>query len=503
MLTRLKVDGFKNLVGVDVRFGPFTCIAGSNGVGKSNLFDAIRFLSLTASLPLVTAAQQVRDEEGRSNDVRGLFHRSGTHQSNRIRFEAEMIVPEQVEDDLGQMARAAAQFLRYTLEVQLRVSPGRSSPQHPLEVVHEELVKTRGDVGFRVLANARRVPGGSGVVPVKGAMYRLISRMDDLPAQIITEHNSSGALIKLRSEGRRSPANQATATQPSKTLLSEATAKGSPTAFCAQRELQSWQLLQLDPAALRQPDSFDDPSHLAANGRHLAAAMARLIDPPPNTLNDSIAAGSSGSRILTRLSNRLAGLVGDIGGIRLDRDDKRSLNTVLIQMRDGTEFPARSVSDGTLRLLALALLEQDPESPRLLCLEEPENGIHPDRMPAIVQLLRDIAVDPMEPLDETNLLRQVMVTTHSPSVAMCVPDDSLVLARCVTGADGDRIFRRAEFAGLAGTWRAGADATAPPISKGELISYLNPAGVLMGDPDIGANDRRVVDRPDAKDLLKD
>ena len=43
MLTRLKVDGFKNLVGVDVRFGPFTCIAGANGIGKSNLFDAIHF----------------------------------------------------------------------------------------------------------------------------------------------------------------------------------------------------------------------------------------------------------------------------------------------------------------------------------------------------------------------------------------------------------------------------------------------------------------------------
>ena len=28
MLTRLKVKGFKNLVDVDIRFGPFTCIAG-------------------------------------------------------------------------------------------------------------------------------------------------------------------------------------------------------------------------------------------------------------------------------------------------------------------------------------------------------------------------------------------------------------------------------------------------------------------------------------------
>ncbi len=45
MLTRLQINGFKNLVDVDVRFGPFTCIAGPNGVGKSNVFDAIQFLA--------------------------------------------------------------------------------------------------------------------------------------------------------------------------------------------------------------------------------------------------------------------------------------------------------------------------------------------------------------------------------------------------------------------------------------------------------------------------
>ena len=43
MLTRLVVSGFKNLVDIDVSFGPFTCIAGTNGVGKSNLLDAIQF----------------------------------------------------------------------------------------------------------------------------------------------------------------------------------------------------------------------------------------------------------------------------------------------------------------------------------------------------------------------------------------------------------------------------------------------------------------------------
>jgi AAA15 family ATPase/GTPase len=37
MLTRLEVQGFKNLLDVSIDFGAFTCIAGANGIGKSNV----------------------------------------------------------------------------------------------------------------------------------------------------------------------------------------------------------------------------------------------------------------------------------------------------------------------------------------------------------------------------------------------------------------------------------------------------------------------------------
>ncbi len=60
MLTRLVAKGFKNLVDVDLYFGPLTCIAGPNGVGKSNLFDAIMFLQALADRPLLEAAVSVR-----------------------------------------------------------------------------------------------------------------------------------------------------------------------------------------------------------------------------------------------------------------------------------------------------------------------------------------------------------------------------------------------------------------------------------------------------------
>lgn len=140
MLTRIKVDGFKNLLGVDVRFGPFTCIAGTNGVGKSNLFDAIRFLSLTANYPLLEAALRVRDEAGRNTDVSGLFQRIGGVVADTISFEAEMIVPPTAVDDLGQTGKASITFLRYTLNIRLRHDVATGPTSNPLEIVREDLV---------------------------------------------------------------------------------------------------------------------------------------------------------------------------------------------------------------------------------------------------------------------------------------------------------------------------------------------------------------------------
>src|SRR5438046_1861820 len=153
MLTRLKVNGFRNLVDVDVRFGPFTCIAGVNGSGKSNLFDAIRFLAALAEKPLVEAALSVRGEGGRSADIRSLFHRVGDEYAKEMSFEAETIVPSEGVDDLGQKAVASNTFLRYSLKLALGSAlvnfesvdggPTSHAREDWLRITHEELTAYR------------------------------------------------------------------------------------------------------------------------------------------------------------------------------------------------------------------------------------------------------------------------------------------------------------------------------------------------------------------------
>jgi predicted ATPase len=90
------------------------------------------------------------------------------------------------------------------------------------------------------------------------------------------------------------------------------------------------------------------------------------------------------SQIKAEIANRLSELIDGVDYVWIDRDDRCELLTLMVQSRDGTAHPARALSDGMLRFLALAVLERDPNAQGLLCLEEPENGIHPERIPVML-----------------------------------------------------------------------------------------------------------------------
>lgn len=149
MLTRLEVSGFKNLRGVVLDLGPFTCIAGDNGVGKSNVFDAIEFLSSLAQMSFGEAAQQLRSSSGqRGGDIRDVFW-NGEDPSD-LSIAAEMLVPEVVEDDLGASAKATTTFLRY--EIRLAYEPAANDLSvGRIALRHESLTHiTKGDAAKHI-----------------------------------------------------------------------------------------------------------------------------------------------------------------------------------------------------------------------------------------------------------------------------------------------------------------------------------------------------------------
>lgn len=466
MLTRLKVSGFKNLVDVDVRFGPFTCIAGTNGVGKSNLFDAIRFLSNLTTHPLREAALMVRDEQSRFGDLRSLFTRTGDSYADALTLEAEMIVAKHGEDDLGQPAAAQITFLNYKLELGYEAETVLSTVSR-LVIRHESLVHiNRGDAKKRLGFPHSKAWRDSVVIGRRTIEF------------ISTEEKENGLFIRRHQEGPGRPQPYA-ADKLVRTVLSSVNASEAATAALAKREMQSWQLLQLEPTALRRPDPLDTPSHMGANGSHLPATLYRL-------------ARTHGEAVYARVGERLAELNEDVQHVQVERDEKRDLLMVEVTDRAGTHYPARALSDGTLRFLALTVIEEDDQVGGVLCLEEPENGIHPARISAMLDLLRDIVTDTEEPLEDGSQLRQVIINTHSPAVVGSLPLDELVVARRVKkiGPQG-QLYNQVEFSALPRTWRTeGSEKNrATTVTMGELLAYLNPGDGVGDVPPTPAHDK--------------
>lgn len=465
MITRLKVSGFKNLVDVDIHLGPFTCIAGLNGVGKSNLFDAIRFLSSSASMTLVDAASRIRDEGGRPTDIRSLFTQCGVNRPGLMTFEVEMLTSRDAIDDLGAPAQAKANFLRYKLVLNYRNQGGNGQRMESFEIVHEALTHIpKSEV-------SRNLPFAFHAKAWKKSLVHVEHRSAPF---ISTEVEDEKTVIKIHQDGGSSGRPKTLASNLPRTVLSIANAAESPTALCARREMESWMLLQLEPSSLRKADELTSPKSLTHEGAHLPASLYALVTEARAAALDAQSAAAEEARVYATVANRLRELIDGIRNIRVDRDEKRDILTLEAIDESGTAYSAKALSDGTLRFLALAILEYDSSGRNVICLEEPENGIHPTRIPAMLRLLQDIATDLDEDVDVTNPPRQVIINTHSPVVVRCIPEESLVLAKSTQYLDENGQIRlRLQFKQLPGTWRTtGLQSPENLVTKGELISYL-------------------------------
>ncbi len=248
------------------------------------------------------------------------------------------------------------------------------------------------------------------------------------------------------------------------------------------------------------PDSFKEAqqNHIGDDGRHLPATLYDI----------AIHYGAEGwedtpdqAALYARLANRLHELIDDVRKVEVKVNDEAQQLSLVITNRQGVKQSPRAISDGTLRFLAYAIMLEDYH-PGVLCIEEPENGLHPQRIPALLRLLQDIAMDAQLPLGNDNPLRQVIISTHSPLVVSYVPDDALVYVRSVSRGRGFPRGSIALFQWPSETWRARKDADKDHIvARGDILKYLNPVILPEAPQPEATPERRVIDRPDMWELL--
>jgi predicted ATPase len=194
-------------------------------------------------------------------------------------------------------------------------------------------------------------------------------------------------------------------------------------------------------AQRRDPDQYPEITYLAdvlpkirlyrdwAFGRYTAPRRPQKVDLPNDMMEPD---GSNLGLVLNRLRRDPVTKARLLDALRRlydgidDFDVQIEGGTVQVFFHEGkTTIPATRLSDGTLRYLCLLAVLCHPNPPPLVCIEEPELGLHPDILPTIGELLRD-----------ASSRCQLIVTTHSDVLVDAMTDtpDAVLICEKENGA---------------------------------------------------------------------
>jgi predicted ATPase len=103
----------------------------------------------------------------------------------------------------------------------------------------------------------------------------------------------------------------------------------------------------------------------------------------------------------------------------LQQADGKGIYFEFVDSRD--LVPASQASDGLLLVLAYLTILNLPHPPRVILIEEPENGIHPKRLREVLTILRSLVGE--------QSITQIIMTTHSPYVVDLFEPDEVTLCQ--------------------------------------------------------------------------
>jgi len=414
MITYIYIDGFKSFSDFEMYFSPLTVVAGINASGKSNLFDAMQFLSsLSHGEKLVNAMHGPRGE-----DDELFLQYQDESRAEAMTFKVDMLLPPRVVDEWGMEGDVIFTRLRYELQIKRSLENTRQ-----YKIAYENLVPIlrKADVWL----NSYPKKTIDKICP-KIAKARMRPFLE-------TTHDANEVKIVVPGEETGSKKREYSIKESYCTILSRFTKIDDIHIMAARQELAQWMFLQLEPKALRMPtDKSIDGHELLPDGRRLANVVYDLkVDDPYNLI------------VICRMMNRFIPNLVAIDVL----DDKENMRYVLrMQDKNGGWYSSRVLSEGTLRVLALCVLAVDNRHQGLLCFEEPENGVHPQRIAKMAEIVAELSADFRS---EHPTLRQAIVNTHSPLFIQAVQEmscrDSQIFLSRMVSAVGNDATRRLKF----------------------------------------------------------
>lgn len=395
MLTRIEIDGFKTFSNFALDLRPFTAIVGPNASGKSNLFDALQLLAALTETDVHTAFRDLRGEPEE------FFRRTSHSQSSVMKLAAEMFIESSGTDEFGRSFAVPSQRLRYEVELMLSYGDGNRSPG--IFVINEFCKSLKKSDDKALYLEPLKPNYGRYAVP-------FIRRNETNDALLVRQDGPSKSGSPMQFSLR----------EASRTVLSTISNSEFPHLYAVRRALSSVRFLEINPQAARRPNDRFEKTVLRPDASNLAAVLNRLKD---QTRREDRPDG-----ILSDIAADLSSLIPSVRKVSVEDDDRREYS-FSVEFTTDLSFSSRVISDGTLRLLALLTVLNDPDRRGTLCFEEPENGVHEGRIPSLIEIIRAATV-----IDGASDGRtfQVIINTHSPKVMRQLRDEEIVAADLIT-----------------------------------------------------------------------
>lgn len=368
MLTAFSLNAFKSYKNARLPLGPLTVLIGANASGKSNAIEGLRLLSWLAQGQKLSSIQyEVQNSE---RVLRGRVNDLGYAGATRFGIGSETNLT-----DWNQL----------NLEISLRddglhvssesiTSPSTAVPLYILDQPSEGRSSDAG-VAYNNFARGGKKPHIT--CNDQGAIFTQL----DSPATFSTEHKVARRIIP-------------------KTV----------------RQYQQWlsNILFLDPAPAKMRGySFPSDLRLMGDGTNLSSVLyalwgtdATATELPYKEQREAIL------RFIQSLPEQ------DISTLGFLRGPRGEVMVEVLETFGGEKrrYDASLLSDGTLRVLAIAAAMLSAPEGSLVVIEEIDNGVHPSRARHLLEQIQAIA--------QHRSLR-VLLSTHNPAMLDALPDSAV------------------------------------------------------------------------------
>jgi predicted ATPase len=363
MLKRLSIENFKSYQEATLPFAPISLLIGTNASGKSNALEALAILAWAARTP-------------RLADLAWAVSQGAL----------------QLRGSPAELVRTGADSFVVEIEVEHPAPLGRLILRLELAELHGGLVVRRErldapECGSPIpLYSAEPDASGVGL----NVAYNNFARGGRKP------HVSCSADVPVFTQFT-TPARIAKAHARAAEWIPEA-------ALAVRMALEGIQFLDPAPQAMR--GWVPTPTGaLAADGSNLSGVLKALWD----------AANSDAKKQVLSLVRELP--QERIEALTFLSSPRREAMVCARETFGGQarDIPAALLSDGTLRVLAIAAAMVSAPPGRLVVIEEVDNGIHPSRAHAVLASIAGVA--------HQRQLR-VLITSHNPAMLDALPTDA-------------------------------------------------------------------------------